>query len=96
MAVIHISEEEAARDLHVILTKAHAGHDVRIEGPLGSFAIVRTGVRQNEMPRLASEILADLQRDGSKALLPDGFADAVEEGISSHENESIGQVWDQF
>ncbi len=96
MAVIHISEEEAARDLPGLLTKAQAGDDVCIEGALGTFALIPTGVRDHERPKLLSEILADLRLDDSTALLPQGFGDAVEQGIRDHEGESIGEMWDRF
>jgi hypothetical protein len=96
MAVIHISEAEAARDLPALLAKVREGEEVRINSGSDTFAIVSKGHSQSAKPRLASEILAALERDGSTATLDPGFADDVEEAIRSHQHERLGDIWESF
>jgi antitoxin (DNA-binding transcriptional repressor) of toxin-antitoxin stability system len=97
MAVIHISEAEAARDLHSLLAKARAGEEVRIESGADSFALVPATGRRNDEPRLISEILADMQlRSRGGAAPPAGFANFVQDGIRSHEHEFLADAIDSW
>jgi hypothetical protein len=96
VAVIHISEAEAARDLPALLAKVRAGEEVRIDSGFDSFAVVSRKSNEATKPRLASEILAALERGGSTATLDPGFADDVEAGIRSHQHERLGDIWESF
>jgi hypothetical protein len=96
MAVIHISEAEAARDLPGLLAKVREGKAVRIKSGLGTFAIISEREGQIVTPRLASEVLADLERDGSTMTLDTGFADDVEDGIRSRQHERLIDPWESF
>ena len=104
MAVIHISEADAARDLPSLLAKVRAGAEVLIDSDSESFRIVsvarpelgRESELQMGQPRLLSEILAGLREDASKALLDDEFGNDVEEGIRSHQQERLIDPWESF
>ena len=93
MAVIHISEAEAAKDLTAVIAKVRAGESVIIESGDDAFSVVPFRRMLNK-PRLITEVLADLEARGSKALLPQGFADAVEDGIRAHEHERLTDPWE--
>ena len=92
MAVIHISEEEAARDFISVMDRVRAGDEVRIDGGSRSYSVVPAPVVYTQ-PRLLSEILADLERRGSTATLPPGFAEDVEAAIRAHEHETLIDPW---
>ena len=92
MAVIHITEAEAAKDFISVMDRVRAGDEVRIETQSQSYTVVPAPTRYTK-PRLVSEILADLERLGSTAKLPHGFAKDVEDGIRSHEHETLLDPW---
>jgi antitoxin (DNA-binding transcriptional repressor) of toxin-antitoxin stability system len=108
MAVIHISEADAARDLPSLLAKVRAGAEVLIDSDSESFRIVSVAGpglgRQSErgaelqmgQPRLLSEVLVGLREDASNAQLDDEFGNDVEEGIRSHEQERLIDPWESF
>lgn len=93
MAVIHISEAEAARDLPGLLAKVRAGKEIRITSGSETFAIFSD---EETKPRLASDIIAALERDGSTVIPDSGFAVDVEDGIRSHEQERLIDPWESF
>ena len=93
MAVIHISEAEAAKDLTAVIAKVRAGESVVIESGDEAFSVIPFRRLLNK-PRLIADVLADLEARGSKALLPKGFADAVEDGIRAHEHERLEDSWE--
>ena len=100
MAVIHISEEEAAKDFSALLQKAHTGEEFIIESELGALRVSRITEPERgflrprySSPRLLSEILADLEANPSSALMPEGFAADLEAVIKSHENEMVFDPW---
>ncbi len=93
MAIVHISEVEAARDLAGLLAKVRAGEDIRIASGSETFTIVPAEAVPVKL-RSASEILASLKKRGSTVTLPPGFADDVEEGIRSHEHETLRNPWE--
>ncbi len=89
MAVTHISETEAARDLPQLLARVRSGERVQIDFGPDSFAIVHSGGRPSGQPRLLSDILADLRKAGSTASLDGEFGKDVEDGIRSREQERL-------
>ncbi len=91
MAVIHISEAEAASDFTRVMDHVRAGDDVRIDSGSTSYTVVPAISTKS---RLISDVLAELERRGSTALLPEGFAEAVEDGILSHQNEPRFDPWE--
>jgi antitoxin (DNA-binding transcriptional repressor) of toxin-antitoxin stability system len=96
MAIIHVTEAEAARDLSTLIDKVRAGESVQIESGRDSFALTPILKLHYDRPRLASDILADLKRDASTALLPEGFAELVAQGIHEHEHETLKDSWESF
>ena len=93
MAILHISEAEAARDLAGVLAKVRAGEDIRIDSGLETFTIVPAEAMPVKL-RPASEILASLKKRSSTVTLPPGFAADVEDGIRSHEHETLRNPWE--
>ena len=101
MAVIHISEAEAAKDFTGLMAKARAGEEIYIDG--GSRPVrITTALPESQgaftplytQPRLISEILADLKRNPSSATLDDQFGNDLEEIIRSHEHERSIDPWE--
>jgi hypothetical protein len=102
MAVIHISEAEAAKDFRALAARARAGEDVYIDDGTITLRLAKVPYvpsvhalkpRYTE-PRLASEILADLERNASSATLDDKFGDDLEAVIRSHEHETLIDPWE--
>jgi antitoxin (DNA-binding transcriptional repressor) of toxin-antitoxin stability system len=76
MAVIHISEAEAAQDFYAVLAKVRAGESVHIDTADKSFAIVPVPV-----PKLwtVDEAIRRSEEAGVHAFLDDEYADQMEE-----------------
>ena len=96
MAVIHISEAEAARDLAGVLNRVAAGEEIQIDKDASSFKIVSVGEQQKDKPRLLSEILAAMKLHPYEGVLDDQFGNDVEEGIRLHEHESLRDPWESY
>ena len=94
MAVIHISEEEAARDFAGLMSKVRAGEEVRIEGDSDVIAISKIASGKpgrktlSEAIRLAEERALDVTLD-------DQFARDLEDVISLHEREARRDLWEE-
>ncbi len=100
MAVIHISEEEAARNLHSWLEKVRAGAELSIDDGEGRIRILKVPTAAHDFPpprlahpRLISEILIDLRSRASDATLDDKFGDDLEAVIREGQNERFA-TWD--
>ena len=91
MAVIHVTEAEAARDLHALLDNVREGNEVRIEAEDTLFSVQLTS---DLKPRRLSEAIAALEKRGSNAVLPSGFAEDVLDGIQSHQHEYLTGSWE--
>ena len=78
MRTVRITEAELARDVHGILEKVRQGAEVVVEEDHRPLAIIRSPMRSG---RLLSECIASAKASGSKAILDEGFAKDVEEGI---------------
>lgn len=82
MAVIHISEAEAARDLHGLLARVRAGEEIVIEKEASPAVVLRVAV---ERPlRRLSESLRLAKEHGSTVTLDGGFARDLEAVVNSH------------
>jgi antitoxin (DNA-binding transcriptional repressor) of toxin-antitoxin stability system len=84
--VIHISEEEAARDFAGVLARVRAGAEVVIESDARAVAVVRPAAEEFR-PRLLSESIALAKRHaqelGYEPRTDPGFASDLEEIIRS-------------
>ncbi len=91
MAVIHISEAEAARDLPSLLAKVRGGAAVRIDSGSETFDLIRTP--PHEKSGKISDIIAVLERRGATATPDPGFADDIEDGMRRHREEKRYDPW---
>lgn len=92
MAVIHISEAEAANTLPDLIAKVRAGNRVEIESGSESFAIVP--LQAPSKMWTISEAIRRSEARGSKVLLDDKWSDDLEAVIRSHEHETLGDAWE--
>lgn len=91
MAVIHISEAEAASDFAGLLARVRAGAEIVIDNSDSSPVLLRSAV---ERPvRLLSESLRLAREHGSPVTLDDGFAQDMEAVLGSH-LEPLKSSWD--
>ena len=90
--VIHISEEEAARDFASVLARVRAGAEVVIETEGGNLpvAVIHAPVL---LRRTISECIALLPED-STAVMDADFARDVEAAIESHREPLEPPAWD--
>ena len=90
--VIHISEEEAARDFAGLLARVRAGAEVVIESKSGKLPVA---VIHSPVPprRTISECIALLPAD-STAVMDADFARDVEAAIESHREPLDPPTWD--
>lgn len=80
MAVIHISEAEAARDLADAMARVYAGEEVVIDNGKLTVAMVPTPVPPR---RSIAECIA-LLPEGSTAIMDEAFARDVSEAVEAH------------
>lgn len=87
MATIHISEADAALDLHGVLSRVREGVEVVIEG-LASPAVI---LRREDRPgtRLLSAMLVTARQHGSTARLDGEFEKDLEAVIASNQDPII-------
>lgn len=91
MAVIHISEAEAGPDIKTLINHVREGDTVRIGSGPESFEVVR--LPRAVRPRFISDVIANLEQLGSCASVGPSFADDIEDGIRSHQNEPRFDPW---
>lgn len=90
MAVIHISEADAARDLPGLLARVRAGAEIVIESDAHPAAVLRAA----QPPRRSiSECIALLPED-SPATIDEDFARDVEEAVAAHREPLNPPAWD--
>jgi antitoxin (DNA-binding transcriptional repressor) of toxin-antitoxin stability system len=77
MAVIHISEEEAARSLPDLIARVQAGERVLIDGGSGSVSLVPAD--ESPKRRTTSAAVRRSEAHGASVTLDDAFADDMEE-----------------
>jgi antitoxin (DNA-binding transcriptional repressor) of toxin-antitoxin stability system len=90
MAVIHISEADAVRDLAGLLAHVRAGAEIVIESDAAPVAILRTPAP----PRRSIEECIALLPEDSTATIDEDFARDVEEAIDAHRESLNPQAWD--
>jgi len=94
MAVIHISESEAARDFASLLAQVRAGAEVVIESGHHAVAVVRPADPGRGPGRLLSESITSAEARGSTATLDAEFASDMEAAIASHREPLKAPEWD--
>ena len=92
MAIIHVSEAEAARDLSGILAKVRAGEEVHIAQGDKTIAILQPPPAI--APKTLSEAIRWAEREDLPVLLDDKFTDDLEQVICNHENEGFRNLWE--
>ena len=90
MAVIHISEAEAARDFAGLLARVRAGAEVVIEDGSLTVAVLHTPVP----PRRSIEECIALLPERSPATIDEDFARDVEEAVAAHREPLNPPAWD--
>ena len=90
--VIHISEEEAARNFAEVLERVRAGAEVVIDGHEPVVVSMRASTR--EPGRLLSESIALAEAHGSSVTLDGDFARDLEAIINSHREPLNPPAWD--
>lgn len=93
MAVIRISEADAARDFAGLMARVRLGTEVVIENEARAVAVVRPAIPAGP-GRLLSEMIAAAESRGSSALLDGGFARDLEEVIKSHPEPLDPPTWE--
>jgi len=81
--VIHISEEEAARDFAGLINRVRAGAEVVIESERGKVPVATVRPAEPAV-RLLSESLRLARVHGSTATLDADFARDLEAAVNSH------------
>jgi antitoxin (DNA-binding transcriptional repressor) of toxin-antitoxin stability system len=90
MAVIHISESEAARDFAGLMARVRAGAEIVIENGSLAVAVLHPPV---PVRRSLAECIALLPEDSS-ATIDEDFAKDVEEAIAVHREPLNPPAWD--
>lgn len=88
---VHMTVAELARDVHAVLEKVQQGVEVIIEQNDQPVAVIKAS---KPAGRLISQVLADLEARGSKAMIDDEFARDIEEGIKAHRQPWNPPSWD--
>lgn len=88
--VIHISEEEAAKDFATLLVRVRGGAEVVIEHNSQPVAVVHPAPPAH---RTISECIAQLPEDSSAIIDPD-FAQDVRAAVESHREPLNPPAWD--
>ena len=91
--VIHISEEEAARDFAGVLARVRAGAEVVIESESGKLPVATVRPAEPHV-RLLSESLRLAKEHASTATLDPDFAHDLEAAINSHREPLNPPAWD--
>jgi hypothetical protein len=90
MAVIRISEADAARDFTGLMARVRAGVEVAIEDGSVTVAVLHTPVPPR---RSIAECIALLPED-SLATIDEDFARDVQEAVASHREPLNPPAWD--
>lgn len=91
MAQVHITDAEAARDLHALLERVQSGVEVVIEKDQHPVAVLTTARFQG---RSIDECIAFLHARGSNAVPDEEFAKDVLEAINAHREPMNPPAWD--
>lgn len=92
MAVVHISEADAARDFPGLMARVRAGEEVVIENEASPAVTLRVVV---ERPlRRLSESLRLAKEYGSTVTIDEDFARDVAEAVAAHREPLNPPTWD--
>ncbi len=91
--VIHISEEEAARNFAGVLARVRAGAEIVIDGH-EPVVVVSMRLSKREPGRLLSESIALAEAHGSTVTLDGDFGRDLETIINSHREPLNPPTWD--
>ncbi|HTU48888.1 MAG TPA: hypothetical protein VMF91_27750 [Bryobacteraceae bacterium] len=91
MPTIHMSETEVARDFAAVLEKVRQGSEVVVEQDHRPVAVIRS---TQPAAKMISEVIADLERRGSDAVMDEDFARDIQAGIDSHREPWNPPSWD--
>ncbi len=90
MAVIHVSEADAARDFAGLLARVRAGAEIVIESDAAPVAVLRTPAP----PRRSIEECIALLPEDSTATIDEDFARDVQEAVAAHREPLNPPAWD--
>lgn len=90
MAVIHISEADAARDLANAMARVYAGEEIIIDN--GKFAVTMVPARV-PLRRSIADCVALLPED-STAIIDEDFAKDVAAAVEAHREPLTPPAWD--
>ena len=90
MAVIHISENDASRDLVDAMARAYAGEEVIIDNGRFTVAVVPSVVPPSRSLTACIERLSE----DSTAVIDEGFAQDINEAVQAHRESLNPPVWD--
>jgi antitoxin (DNA-binding transcriptional repressor) of toxin-antitoxin stability system len=76
-----MTEDEVVKDIVAVLAKVRQGVEIVIEQDHRTVAFIKPS---NPEGRMISEVIAELKRRGSSAMIDDDFARDIEEGINAH------------
>jgi hypothetical protein len=92
MAVIHIPEEEAAKNLGSLVTRASRGDEIVIDGPSTSARLVANGPPKTRTGAEILEIYDNLP--GERGVMDEDFARDVMEFRRRHPESLDSSKWD--
>ena len=91
MVTVHMTEDEVVKDIVAVLAKVRQGVEIVVEQDHRTVAFIRPSKPEG---RMISEVIADLKRRGSNAIIDDDFARDIEEGIKAHRQPWNPPSWD--
>lgn len=94
MAVIHISEAEAARDFAAVIARVSPGEEIVIERGTAPAVVMRVAGILPGPGRLLSEAIASAEARGSSATIDEDFARDVAEAVAAHREPLNPPEWD--
>jgi len=92
MAVIHVTEEEAAREFASLLNKVESGTEVRIARGDATIAVLRPPA--SAKPKTLSEAIMHAKARNSQVLLDDQWSTDLEAVIRQHETDFLTDPWE--
>ena len=91
MVTVHMTEDEVVKDIVAVLAKVRQGVEIVIEQDHRTVAFIKPSKSEG---RMISEVIADLKRRRSTAMIDDDFARDIEEGIKAHRQPWNPPSWD--
>jgi antitoxin (DNA-binding transcriptional repressor) of toxin-antitoxin stability system len=91
MVTVHMTEDEVVKDIVAVLAKVRQGVEIVVEQDHRTVAFIKPSKPEG---RMISDVIADLKRRGSNAIIDDDFARDIEEGIRAHRQPWNPPSWD--